>query len=188
MMLIVSAAILFAVAATPASAKSLLIEDLGLPSTSTEQVPEGTPDVGPVTPPASLPQIGIVPGQAPGVSEPLAPQSPQFGPTMSPPYSPQLGSPDRWPQPIRITPALSVGPDEVGIYNASQFTLAFLLGDPPAQVKLDPHQIKVVSAMTGSAVRVQIKTGSGEFSAYDLSAGAVYAIVFSSGAWTFAKY
>ena len=104
--------------------------------------------------------------------------APAFPPTMYPPYG---------PKPFRLTPPFIVDQHEVGIYNPSQFTLGFLLGDPPTEVKLDPRQIKIIPATAGS-VRAQIKTGSSDFSAYDLSAGSVYAIMFSSGTWMFAKY
>ncbi|HTP37581.1 MAG TPA: hypothetical protein VMI76_04355 [Methyloceanibacter sp.] len=97
---------------------------------------------------------------------------------MYPPYG---------PKPFRLTPPFIVDQHEVGIYNPSQFTLSFLLGDPPTEVKLDPRQIKIIPATAGS-VRAQIKTGFSDFSAYGLSAGSVYAIVFSSGTWMFAKY
>ena len=75
----------------------------------------------------------------------------------------------------------------MGIYSTSEYTLAFVLGDPAAQVKFHPSDQRC-PGHDRRCVRAQIKAAVGAISDYDLSAGTVYAIVFSSGNWAFAKY
>jgi hypothetical protein len=157
LLLIASIAILLDFSARSAWARDLF-QDLGLRS-NTDQVPDGTPNVGAI-----------------------------YTPTGKPAWSPDLANPDPVnPRRVQSGPPLRVGGDEVGICSTSESTLAFVLGDPAAQVKLHPHQIKGVPVTTGGAVRAQIKAAGSAISDYDLS-GTVYAIVFSSGSWAFAKY